>query len=69
MVPELKNDIHVIEVIANNIAWMYSFKIVDYEDIKAAVRDITLNSKVQDEFVQLVYEKYVNVIKSGNNLS
>ena len=66
---EVKNDVHVIDILANNIAWMYSFKIVDFEDIKAAVCDITLTSKVQDNFVKLVYDKYVDVINSGNNLS
>ena len=69
MVVEIKNDVHLIEVLANNIAWMYSFKTVDYEDIKAAVCDITLNSKVNDDFVKLVYDRYLDVIISGNTLS
>lgn len=62
-----EDDEAVIVIIAESVAWMYNFKLVDKEEIRAAVRDLTLTVSVSDNYVQKVYLKYLEMLKLKSN--
>ncbi|RYX99696.1 hypothetical protein EON78_02950 [bacterium] len=63
-VKHIEEESALISGIANNIAWRYSFKDVNIEEIRDAVIDITL-SIPDDKFIERVYLEYLDIIKKS----
>ncbi|RYE52011.1 MAG: hypothetical protein EOP48_17355 [Sphingobacteriales bacterium] len=57
-----KTEAEDIEIIAKNIAWMYSGLTVDANEIKTAIRDITLTIDVEHDYIERIYQKYLLLI-------